>query len=189
MIECNQTTELWWRNFMMEHAQSTGMPSSNDMRTKIQSWLIQQRWSIRAVSAPETQWVLICEDEGQRKVVLVQPSKIENQVAIQGAVKIEEPAKSLFSALSPDKRDEFVWELRFALLSMGVGQDGVKEPLELIKVNQVIHYDGFTQDAFWQRVLLVRNALVTIQWMIARRFAQPPIKPPPLGFPTPTEDL
>ena len=78
------------------------------------------------------------------------------------------------SRLPSEERNDFLWNMRFSLLNLGVEFSGVAEPPQEVCISQRIYYDGLTKDHFLQRVSQVRNGVLTVLWMVARKLAQPP---------------
>ncbi|MEJ2167166.1 MAG: DUF2299 family protein [Desulfobacterales bacterium] len=57
-----------------------------------------------------------------------------------------------------------MWNLRYRLLQMNVDFVGVAEPIQDVILTQRIYLDGLTKDAFIQRFLTVRNAIIAVIW-------------------------
>jgi hypothetical protein len=154
---------------------------SEDARTKVNTWLMEDGWSLRQESGVETIWAFVAEDRLQRKLVVGQNKARGDQLIIQGAVAVDERTSDRITKLPDDERDGFLWDLRFELLRTGIEFSGVQIPLRRIEVTGRIFFDALTKDAFLQRASEVRKAIIIIQWMLARKLAkQPPQKE--LGF-------
>jgi hypothetical protein len=51
---------------------------------------------------------------------------------------------------------------------MNVDFAGVAEPMQNVLLTQRIYLDGLTKDAFIQRFLSLRNAVITVIWSISQ---------------------
>lgn len=174
---------------MTQYGQTTVSGRVREIRGKIQAWLMQEGWKIGEQVSPDTQWIILAEDEHQRKIAVAQKIGRDDQVIIQGGVNVVDPIRGQFMAISQQQRQEFLNDLGLKLIEINCEFAGLKEPLETIIVTQRIYYDALTKDAFLQRASLVRNGLLVVLWAMARRFGQaPPASPPDehrIGFRTP----
>lgn len=64
--------------------------------------------------------------------------------------------------------------VKLKLLQMGVGFNGLGEPLQRFLVNQTIYDDGLTKDTFFQRVDQVRYATLYVIWSLNQKLGTPP---------------
>lgn len=162
---------------------------SQEMKSKVVSWLIDEGWRISEGSSPDAKWVISAEDSAERRVVVGQKTNRPDQIVILAAVGVDKGQQRQLAGLKPEDRREFLWDIRFRLLAAGVDFSGIRDPLERVEVLQRIYYDGLTKDAFLQRFSLVTKGLLTVLWMIGRKFVQPaPPGEPSIGFrPSPRE--
>ncbi len=159
---------------MAARSNSTRNPSSEEIRTQIQTWLMEESWHIRPEKVPDTEWFLSAESEAKVRIGVGQRKGSVDQVIVQGSVTFQQAEQDQINRLPPEERSGFLWDMRFSLLNLGVEFGGVTEPPQVIRISQRIYYDGLTKDRFLQRVSQVRNGLLVILWMVARKLAQPP---------------
>jgi hypothetical protein len=154
-----------------------------DTRAKVQSWLLGEGWSLTEKNHDDAVWLLEARDGGGRHIVTGQKKGATDQVLLEGVVGIADAHQEQFAALPAEVRQELLWELRFALLNMGVEFSGVQEPFNRVMVGQRIYHDGLTQDRYLQRVSQVRSAIIAVIWTIARRLGlgAPAAEAPPQG--------
>ena len=86
------------------------------------------------------------------------------RIHLEANVRVSDDHRQQFETLTDDKRREVLWNLRFQLLQMNVDFVGVAEPIEEVILTQRIYLDGLTKDAFIQRFLSVRNAVIAVIW-------------------------
>lgn len=147
---------------------------SAEIQTQIQTWLMEEGWRIRSEDVSDAEWFLSGESEARVRIGIGQKKGRQDQIIIQGSVLFQETQQEQINRLPTDKRSDFLWDIRFRLLDIGVEFSGIAEPLREIRVSQRIYHDGLTKDRFLQRVSQVRNGVLTVIWMIARKLAQPP---------------
>ena len=138
------------------------------IRDKVQKWLMGEGWQISEQSHPDALWLIRAEDAAQRRILIGQNKARPDQLHLEARVNLAEEHRKLFETLPQAKRREILWELRFRLLSMNVDFAGVAEPMQAVVLTQRIYADGLTKDAFLQRFLMVRNAVISVIWSIIR---------------------
>ena len=158
---------------MNENEKNHGMDETRD---KVQNWLMSEGWQIAEPTHPEFAWLIRAEDGGERRILVGQNKAREDRIHLEANVKISEDHRKLFEGLAEDKRKEVLWNLRFQLLQMNVDFVGVAEPLQDVILTQRIYLDGLTKDAFVQRFITVRNAIIAVIWSTIKDLQD--VKPP-----------
>jgi hypothetical protein len=133
-------------------------------RDKVQNWLMSEGWQIAEPTHPDFAWLIRAEDGGERRILVGQNKAREDRVHLEANVRISDEHRKQFEKLSEEKRREVLWNLRYRLLLMNVDFVGVAEPLQDVILTQRIYLDGLTKDAFIQRFLTVRNAVIAVIW-------------------------
>lgn len=133
-------------------------------RDKVQNWLMSEGWQISEPSHPDFAWLIRAEDAGERRILVGQNKAREDRVHLEANVRISEDHRKQFESLPGETRREILWNLRFRLLQMKVDFVGVAEPIQDVILTQRIYLDGLTKDAFIQRFLAVRNAVIAVIW-------------------------
>jgi len=149
-------------------------PHPEELRTQIQTSLMQEGWRIRTENVPDAEWFISGESEPRVRIGVGQRRGSPDQIVVQGSVTFDQTHQDRIAQLPPEERSDFLWNMRFSLLNMGVEFSGVTDPPQEIRISQRIYHDGLTKDRFLQRVSQVRNGVLTVLWMVARRLAQPP---------------
>lgn len=154
---------------------------SKQIRERIQTWLMEDEWSVRQATSEQSLWAFVAEDQFGRKIIVGQRKGKDDQVVIQGAVNIDDNTTDRISRLSEDERNNFLWDLRFELVRTNLEFSGISLPLKRVEVIERLFLDALTKDSFLQRASEVRKGVLIVIWMLARRFAQ---QPPPrqVGF-------
>jgi hypothetical protein len=125
-------------------------------------------WQISEQPHPDALWLIRAEDAAQRRILIGQNKARPDQLHLEARVNLAPEHRKLFETLPKEKRREILWELRFRLLSMNVDFAGVAEPMQAVILTQRIYTDGLTKDAFLQRFLIVRNAVISVIWSVIR---------------------
>ena len=135
-------------------------------RDKVQNWLMSEGWKISEQTHPDLAWLIRAEDATERRILVGQSKAREDQIHLDARVNISDEHRKKFESLPEDRRREILWKLRFRLLLMNVEFTGVAEPMQTGVLTQRIYLDGLTKDAFIQRFLIVRNAVIAVIWSI-----------------------
>lgn len=148
------------------------------VRDKLQNWLMSEGWQIAEPTHPDFAWLIRAEDGGERRILVGQNKAREDRIHLEADVRISDDHRKQFESLPEEKRREVLWNLRFRLLQMNVDFVGVAEPIQDVILTQRIYLDGLTKDAFIQRFLTLRNAVIAVIWStIKDLFAvEPPAK-------------
>jgi len=136
------------------------------IRGKVQNWLMSEGWQISEQTHPDFAWLIRTEDAGGRKIVVGQNKARQDHLHLEAAVEPSDEYRKMFGNLPGERRREILWKLRFQLLLMNVDFIGVAEPMTAVVLTQRIYLDGLTKDAFIQRFLMIRNAVITVIWSI-----------------------
>ena len=135
-------------------------------RDQVQNWLMSEGWQISEQPHPDLAWLIRAEDATQRRILVGQNQARQDQIHLEARVNLADEHRSMFENLPGEKRREILWDLRFRLLAMNVDFAGVAEPMQTVLLTQRIYLDGLTKDAFIQRFLVVRNAVIVVIWSI-----------------------
>lgn len=168
---------------MTDEPMPTGDQSIEEVRQRIQGWLMEEGWSIGQADVPDAAWTLTGKDPVGRHIIVAQRANRSDQVLINGSVSVSKQHLGAYNALSQEERGLFAWEIQSTLLSRDIEFSVDGDPPSKFLIAQRIYYDGLTKDAFLQRVSEVRRAVTTLLMMYARKF-QPAPKKKELGFKT-----
>lgn len=135
-------------------------------REKVQNWLMSEGWKISEQPHPDLAWLIRAEDAAERRILVGQDKIREDQIILEARVDVGDDHRKKFESLPEERRREILWRLRFRLLLMNVEFVGVADPMEAVVLTQRLYLDGLTKDAFIQRFLIVRNAVIAVIWSI-----------------------
>ena len=146
---------------------------------QIRSWLAAVGLRQTALDSPAALWSIRAEDSVGRVVMVKQSVDAPDLIRLEATVRFTDEHQARFAALEPEQRSQILWELRFRLLAMNVDFAGIDDPLCTVSVAQRLFLDALDQDRFFQRFMLVRNAVIAVIWTVTRRFEGH--HPPPPG--------
>jgi len=135
-------------------------------RDRIQNWLMSEGWNLAEQVHPDLAWLIRAEDAGGRRILVGQNKARPDHIHLEARVNIAEEHRKQFESLPEERRRDALWKLRFRLLQMNVDFSGVSEPMEAVLLTQRYYLDGLTKDAFVQRFLTLRNAVIAVIWSV-----------------------
>lgn len=157
---------------MAKHSRSSLAHNVQSTRQRIQTWLMQEGWTIGEEAAEGVQWAINARTNGYI-MVLAQMSQPSDRINIQASVLVDPSHQQMFAQMDTKKRTDFWWSIKIKLLDMGLDFNGLAEPVQRIDIGQRIYIDGMTKDAFLQRVSQVKRAQIVVLWSIGRILQQP----------------
>lgn len=146
--------------------ENEALQNTETTRDKVQKWLMSEGWQIAEQSHPDMSWLIRAEDAGGRRILVGQNKARQDLIHLEAAVDLSDDYRKMFEGIPEDRRREILWNLRFQLLFMDVDFAGVADPMQAVVLTQRIYLDGLTKDAFIQRFLVVRNAVIVVIWSI-----------------------
>ncbi len=160
-------------------ANSAGSPEQNDVKDKIKTWLLAEGWQLSEAAPPDIRFAVIAQNQEGHKILVTQKAESVDRIIVQAAISLSDEDSQKFAALPEERRQQFLWDLRFSLLQFDVEFGGLTEPLKQIAVAEPVFYDALTKDLFIQRFSEVKRAMLLVIWSLRRLFAEPP---PAMGF-------
>src|SRR5689334_1293583 len=137
---------------MSKHSRSTGNGQTQDKRSRIQNWIMQEAWKIGDGQHPNASWIVSASQDNGATVVIAQPTNRRDRIDIQASVGIDDNHQKLIAGMDAAERRDLFWRLRFDLLKMGLDFTGFDDPPKQLNVMQRMYDDGLTKDRFLQRV-------------------------------------
>lgn len=164
-VEYGSTSQIWWET----KANRRLAMATQDKKTRIRAWLMQDGWRVEEINAPDALWLIQAYETTSRPILIGQPKRHADAIIIQGDAGFVEEFDKHFGLMRDRERQEFLWDLRFGLLSMGVEARGIEEPLHEIQIHIRIFDDGLTKDEFFSRLSKLKIALDYLELMCERR--------------------
>jgi hypothetical protein len=142
------------------------------VKSNIQKWLLEDGYKIESQPNQDTLFRFVATDRTGIKTIIVQPKLMLDQIVIGAGIQFDNAQQSALQTLENKNRLDFLWDLRFGLLNLDVGFNGVAMPLKGIEITKTIYYDGLTKDALLQRVSNIKRAVIFTMWTFDRKFGE-----------------
>lgn len=171
-----KTDQVNTRSLDGNKTEETAMPGkqTDNFKDEIYKWFSEEEYTVRENPDYLTVFNFSVMDPSGRTVTVLQPTHKRDQIRIIARLELTAEQRAKIEALEESKKGEFLWNLRFALLTIGVAFTGVDLPLNIIVLETVVYSDGLTKDRFLEREFLVRRALLLVGWMMMREIGEAP---------------
>ncbi len=157
--------------------------TASENRTKVQTWLMEEGWSLREENPSGLSWGFVATDRNNRRLAVGQPIDRPDQIVIQAMLILSPQDKQRFIGLPEKERKDLTMKIVSGLLRTEVQFDA-NDPTEMIGIAQRIYEDGLTKDAFFQRYDKVLNGIILVMLEMSHKFSTPPPEAIPIGFGT-----
>ena len=155
-------------------ARLIALPPHGGKQGKIQAWLMAEGWQIGQVpDATNVAWAIGANDQVGHALIVSQPIQVPDLTVIQVSMGFDDNIRQQMEKISPQKRKQLVWDMRFELLRAGVEFNGLEYPFKQIVLFQKVYDDALTKDTFSQRTMVVKNAAIGAGWILMREFDEP----------------
>lgn len=152
-------------------------PESQALREKLTSWLVAEGYTVREGQARDAAWMLVVEDPAQRRFMVGQKPNRTDVIVMQGTVAIADQHAQHLDALPEAEREDFLYDLRFRLLSLELDFQGVSHPLRQVVLNEHLYWEGITRNEFFRTLKRLRHGIVAVIWSVGRRLQHPAAPP------------
>jgi hypothetical protein len=149
---------------------------SDHVKVEIRDWLLKSGMSIREMPDQHAAFNFDVTDEEGRHVTIALPLESPDRITLASRIALSPSDAARIEAMPNGQRSNLLWDLRFGLLNIGVGFMGVQLPLPAdgIFLGTDVWLDALTKHELMNRLLLLRRALLLINWTINRAFQEPP---------------
>lgn len=145
-----------------------------ETENRVRDLVMAEGWSIRGAQSADAAWVFLAEDAQGKRIVFGQGKGRPDFIEMQATISVDATHQAKFDALPPDELDEFLWELRFGLLSLDTNFRGVERPFRRVALTLRVYRDELEAISGLPRALQRMNkAMLVVLWMINRKMNQP----------------
>jgi hypothetical protein len=146
------------------------------IRERVTEWLLADGIKVSPLQSDTTAWLVTFKDG----LYVGQPSGRPDLVCFGGVVTLCDLHRRALDDMDAGQREDFLWDLRFELLRLGVTFNGLSHPLRQVYLSHRLYWEGVRKNDFLDRVALMHNASNAVHWSIVRRLNQPaPPEPEP----------
>lgn len=142
------------------------------VKNNIQKWLLEDGYQIELQPDKNSLFRFIATDMIGIKTLIFQPNLMTDQILVAAGINFDDNQQNLFQTLENKDRVDFLWDLRFGLLNLDVGFNGITVPLKGIEISKPIYYDGLTKDALLQKLTTVKRGVLFTMWTFDRKFGE-----------------
>lgn len=152
------------------------------VRGKLQTWLTEEEFEdIHSVDESESYFTFEMKHQLGMVLRVKQLLKDRDKIGILSGLALTNEQRRLLEEMTDSKLQEFLWDLRFSLLSRHVSfkLDSKGSIPHQIAVAQFVWYDGLTKNGFMKAIQTVIEAVIVAQWKLSRLEGAPAPKQDP----------
>ena len=154
-----------------------------EIRERVTELVLAEGWKIQRADSPDAAWVFMAEDPSGKMVAFGQNPKFKDHIDLQSNISIDPAHRQQFEALPQEEMEEFLWDLRFRLLSSGVRFAGLQQPFERVALRCRIYRDELESMGGLHRTLeKMSDAMLLVVWMISKKLGQGAPSDQRMGF-------
>ena len=143
---------------------------TNEIEDNVQKWLSDVGVFRQKIPDDNSNFHFIINYPGDNVMDVMQPKQNPDLVVIGCATNVSPEHLTEMRNLSPKKRDNFIWDLRFMINTQGVDFQ-LRHPenvLESFLITAEIFQDGLTKDKLVSTIKNVFRAKIMCVWKIQR---------------------
>jgi hypothetical protein len=146
------------------------MALSDFMKTKVSEWLREEGFFYEEIVDPDTRFNFSTKVAGLAFDIIQDISR--DVVVVRSTLIFNDEQMAMIHNMSPKRRDDFLWDIRFMLLGNNeISGFRIKPNLEHMEVliqSRGIFQDAFTKDRLLHSILTVHKAVTMVIWMLQR---------------------
>lgn len=154
------------------------------VRVKLEQWLTEEGYVTKALKDAQTHFTFAVEHRLGIILTVGQLLKNKDRITIIGTLDISDEDQKKLREIPEKQRNDFLWDLKFALLSNDIPFEMLANNLipYRILVTQAIWYDGLTKDRFMQTIHRAIKAVVMVLWKFDQLSGAPAPKQEPSSY-------
>jgi hypothetical protein len=149
-----------------------------EVELRVRRWLEEEKVEISPVSDSTSHFNLLVKTQSGLQFNVTQPTATPKAVLIGTRLEVPQEVSASLSKSRPQVRDDFVWDLRWLLVDVGLAfQIEPSEGLpKTIALTDRVFYDGLTQDRFAQAIQKVLTGTIAVIWHVQQYAPLPKVK-------------
>lgn len=152
-----------------------------EVKALLQGWLVEEGFQVREVEDPRAHFNLATQHPAGIRLHVAQPRDRKDRVMVVGKVELSPRDLSRFRSLEAKAREDFLWDLRFALITNQVQFQllpNAHDPTAIL-LTRAIWYDGLTKHQFMETLQRVVDAAFLTIWKFRRLLGTTTPEEPP----------
>jgi hypothetical protein len=150
------------------------VPPSDITRGKVEKCLVDLGYAVSPVVNETLLWGLAGQAEGRIGIAVGQGLQAQDRVLFQVLREIEPYYKDRLQLLPIEERKQFIWDIRFRLLSMESPFEGVADPLSVVSFSDFIFIEDLTRTNIKNCIYSLHRSYMMLAWMLQTLFPPEP---------------
>jgi|HubBroStandDraft_3_1064219.scaffolds.fasta_scaffold342677_1 hypothetical protein len=150
------------------------VPPSDVTRGKVEKCLVDLGYAVTPVANETLLWGLAGQADGRIGIAVGQTLQVQDRVLFQVLREIEPYYKDRLLLLPAEERTQFIWDVRFRLLSMQSPFEGVTDPLSIVSFSDFIFVEDLTRTNIKNCIYSLHRSYMMLSWMLQTILAEEP---------------
>ncbi|MFI5422248.1 MAG: DUF2299 family protein [Nitrososphaerales archaeon] len=162
--------------------QTTRGHITEEVKSKIQAWLVEDGYQVEQ-NEDETADFHLTATHPQTHVAfdVIKPRNKPDMIAVAAGVGLAQNQVTRLRAIQEQKRVDFIWDIKFQLLSSGYDfqfSPDSTTTVEKVIVSVSLWFDGLNKHAFMNSLSKVNNGFILVLWKFSSELGSPNEKEP-----------
>jgi hypothetical protein len=141
-----------------------------DTHSRIERWMGEMNYTVEHIVREELVWGLAGQREDSPGIAIAQKIGETDRIYVQIAYIVNDAFSERLSALDSGTRVQFLWDIRFQLLSMDSPFDGIADPLITVNFLDFVFIEALSRTTLAQTIFRVQRSYIALAWMFQRKF-------------------
>ncbi len=141
---------------------------------RVRDWLVEEGIYKDRVADDAASYHFVAEfpPNSRQFIDVIFPKNRDDMVVVAAGIKLSDSHYRALMALSRDKREEVLWDIRFKLLFLETGFQilpSASEP-RIFQFTRELYFDGLNKNMFMDALKQVHRCLLFIRWTMQKLF-------------------
>jgi hypothetical protein len=160
-------------NIIKQRRSRLSIKRNEEIETIFQKWLLKQGYSLKDDKQEGTLFQFVATNLQNLKVIITRRKEIEWGLQIWAVLNVGEEDRKKFALLAKKTRVGLLLEAKIEMARLGVEWDGLKDPLDTVKLfNHIPLDDALTEWVFLQQIWFILRAEILLQEVINKMIHQ-----------------
>jgi len=146
----------------------------DEVAKKVREWLVEEGVYKDKVADGAADYHFVAEfpPNSRQFIDVIFPKNRDDMVIVAAGIKLSDEHYRSLMALSKERRDDILWEIRFKLLFLETGFQilpNASDP-QVFQFTRELYFDGLNKNLFMDSLKQVHRCMLFIVWTMQRLF-------------------
>ncbi len=151
-----------------------GNREKDEYAKKVRNWLVEEGIYKDKVADDGADYHFVAEfpPNSMQYIDVVFPKNRDDMVVVAAGIKLSDEHYRALMSLTPEKREELMWDIRFRLLFLEAGFQIIPDASDpqVFQFTRELYFDGLNKNLFMDAMKLVQRCMLFIIWTMQKYF-------------------